>query len=530
MTGLGVALTLVATQAVTEVYDVLSPELLQAHVEYLAGDALLGRGTAQHGGELAAGYIAAQFRRLRLQPGGDAGGYLQAVPLDLQVGDDGSALEYRQGPLTVRFEPGPAWRLGGACPQAGILEGSLAYVGYGISAPGLGHDDYAGIDVRGKVVLALWGAPRKLVRRPDAVWLGHPAHKAAAAKARGASAFLLVVPAPAYDVLAAVPWAAPPPGLPSGWGDPDAILSDSVARALLEASEIDSDSLFAATAAGEPRTMEVGGAVTLSKRPRFERVRAWNVVGVIPGTDPARQREAVVFTAHYDAIGVRREAGIDSVFNGAVESATGAARLLALAEGLSAFPGGRTIVLAATGAGTLGRLGTWHYVGDPPWPLSATVAAVSLDGGLDLLAVPRAVAARGAQLSTLGEVAERAARIAALRLEGGRQPEDLWALGAGHFPFLLSAVPAIAASSALDFQGRGEGWGEETWNRYFAERARRPGDEIGPDLDYRGPVALAHWAYVVARILADGEIVPAWSREAPFADAPARRPPACLAP
>lgn len=526
---LALAVALAVTQAVTEAYDLISPQLIQAHVEYLASDALEGRGTGERGGEIAARYIAAQFRRLRLQAGGDEGTYLQELPLQVSKGDDGSELRYQGARSAVSFGLGSEWIARGACPTPETLEGPLVYVGHGIWAPGEKQDDFAAVDLTGKVALALWGAPPQLARQPEIAWLAHPAWKAAAARARGARGLLLAVPAgdPALDLWARAPWAALPEGMPQRWAAPDAIVSDSVVRAILQASATDPDSLFAA-ADGVAHPAELGGTLTLIKRPRFEPVQTYNVVAVLPGTDPAKQNEAVVFAAHYDALGIGPARDGDSIHNGAADNAAGVAKLLALAEALALFPGRRAAVFLAAGAGALGHLGTWHYLARPGWSREATVAAISLDGGLELFGVPLEVRAHGTEGSTLQQAAERASRIMALPLVRDEHPDDAWTLGAGHIPFLLSGVPSAGVSAGLKFQGREERWGEALQARFLAERARRPWDEAGGELDYLGAAALSQWAYVLSRIVLDGEPRPEWDREPPVG--PVRPTPACQSP
>ncbi|MGH7546399.1 MAG: hypothetical protein ACREKI_09475, partial [Gemmatimonadota bacterium] len=165
---------------------------------------------------------------------------------------------------------------------------------------------------------------------------------------------------------------------------------------------------------------------------------------------------------------------------------------------------------------------------NPPWAADATVAAVSLDGGLDLLGLPRDIALDGDAFSDLSGSAGRAARILALRPARAPNPEDAWLLGAGHYPFLGSGIPAVAARSGTTFEGHDEEWGQQARARYHAERALTPADETHPDFDYRGPAALAQWAYVFARILADGEATPQWNDRVSYPRAAADSPPACL--
>jgi hypothetical protein len=508
---------LVLGQAVTEAYDLLRPELVRAHVEFLAADALEGRGPGQRGGELAARYVAAQFRRLGLEPAGDAGTYFQAVPIRIATGDDGSALAYAGPEAEVRFDASGGRLLPrGGCPVPRTLDGPPVFVGYALTVPDADYDDLASAPLDGRLALALWGAPRKLLDRPGVDWWAHPAQKAARVRARGGLGLVLVADSATYDLLRRAPWATLDGGLPDAGAGPDAVIPDTVLRALLAAAGVRPDSLLEEARKGDARPLALEGRARLELRTRFERATAQNVVALLPGTDPALRDRAVLFLAHYDGLGIRDERAGDSIYNGAVEGAVGAAELLALAEAMARYPGRRTLVFLAAAGGPWGRLGAWHYAQNPAWSLDATVAAVSLDGGIEALALPRELAAAGAAFSTLQEMIDRAARVTGFQSTNRTPLPYEWALGAAHAPFLAAGVPAARVSAGLRFERRDEDeeFGRALWTRLLDEIALRPDDEVRNDFDARGPAALAQWAYVLSRALADAELTATW-RERP---------------
>lgn len=516
---LALAFALTAVQAVTEAYEFVNPDLIRGHVEYLASDALEGRGAGQRGGELAARYIAAQFRRLRLQPGGANGTYFQRVPLAFAVGDDGSALTYAGTKGTAHLRAPGALVVRDACPGPTMLEGPLAFVGYAISAPADRYDDLATAELGGKIALALWGYPPGLGERAGVVLGADPSVKAATVRGRGARGLLIVADEPsgtfAFQRIGPLPWGAPAGWAAPGFGAPDAIISDSAFRAIAEAGGWNSDSLRAAAKTGRAATTEFGGTVSLSKRARFVTASAWNVIAIVPGSDPRVRHEAIVVTAHYDALGIGPKVDGDSIYNGAVSGAVGIAKLLALAEAFAAHPGGRTTVILADGAGALGRLGTWHYIAQAVWPLPLTVAAISVDGGFDALGVTLDVTAPVSELSTLHDMVQRAARIMALRVtaDPAGAPAFGWAHLA-HLPFLIAGIPAVTIAPGVTFRGKPKEWGAELRQRFVLEHYDRPSDEVRDDFDYRGPVGTAQTAYALGRILTDREEKPL-IREAP---------------
>lgn len=532
------ALALAAAQAVTEAYEFVNPDLIRAHVEYLAADALEGRAAGQRGGELAARYIAAQFRRFRLQPAGENGTYFQEIPLALAIGDEGSALTYEGTKGTVRLGPGSALLVGGACLGAVMLEGPLTYVGYAISAPREEYDDLAGADLNGKIALALWGYPPELGERPGILLGADPGLKAATARARGARALVIVaseasggLPRGGSTRVAPAAWDAP------GWDAPDAIVSDSAFRAIAKAAERNPDSLRAAAQRGEAAAVELGGTMRLAKHPRSVTARSWNVIGIAPGSDPRIRHEAIVFVAGYESLGIGPRVNGDSIYNGAVSSAVGTAKLLAVAEAFGAHPGGRTVVFVASGGGSVGgsvggapsHLGMWRYVTQPAWPLPLTVAAIGVDGGLDIFGLTQDVTAPGSELSTVHEVVQRAARIMALRLAADRPADGTGPGDLPPLPLLMAGIPAVTVAPGVTFSGKPKGWGAEMRRRFFSQDYQGPSDDIRRDFEYRGPVGTAQAAYVLGRILADRAEKPTWVGEPPLGHVRGAQPVTCPA-
>ena len=308
---------------------------LAADVAALAAPEMEGRGSGTIGGERATRYIADRLAALGFRPGGDGGGYEQRFAVgSAPKAAAGAALE-RLSPAALRFEIGGEWQPHGGSP-AGAVEGEVVAVGHGVSVPG-GHDDYAGVDARGKIVLALDGAPAGLGgQRASRL------EKLIAARKSGARALLIV-----SDTLAAVDATATRFPLPS------ATIRPAVAAAL-----------------------RAGARVRLSVDIERNERRAANLIGILPGTDPALAEEAIVIGAHYDHLG--RVGGV--VHPGADDNASGSAVVLGLARAFAGAGGlPRTLVVALFSGEELGLLGSRHYVGHPAVPLERTVAMVNFD-------------------------------------------------------------------------------------------------------------------------------------------------------
>jgi aminopeptidase YwaD len=373
---LAVVLCLAATSAVAASLPASAGWLLD-QVKTLSAPDMDGRASGAPGGERAARYIADALRDAGLKPGGDAGGYLQrfSLPARTRVAAD-SALALA-APTRRPFTSGHDWTpLGGTAE--GSVEGALVFAGYGIAAPDLGYDDYAGLDVRGKIVLAMTGEPRRgSAAGPFAAAglppYGHRLHKAATARDRGARALLLVAWSDAKpDALPPLREGRVAAGLVTAAvtrATADTLLKESGAPSLGDLRQNIESTLT-------PASRDLGAVrVQLAVRLEREQSVTANVVGILPGTDPRLADEAIVVGAHYDHLG--RDGAL---YAGADDNASGTAAVLALARSFAASGGPpRTLVFVLFAAEELGLLGSAEYVRSPAIPLERTVTMVNFD-------------------------------------------------------------------------------------------------------------------------------------------------------
>jgi Peptidase family M28/PDZ domain len=377
---LGLVLLMVAPVAAAPVAP-SAPWLLD-HVKTLAAPELEGRASGTPGAERAAHYVAAEMRRLGLRPGGDDGTWQQTftVPTGIRLGDVNAlrmvtpapralALGRDFVPLTVSAE--------------GRQEAELVFAGYGITAPDLSWDDYAGVQARGRIVLVLEHEPRRTdpagpFRRPDAYHYSERSHKIINAREHGALAVLLVGSGEALPSLT---------GYAQSQGILAAAVTPAVADALLAPAGISLAAAARAIDAGPaPRSFALTGArVALRVSLVRERGRAANVVGILPGRDARLRDEAVVIGAHYDHLGRGGQGSLapeatGSVHPGADDNASGVAAMLGLARAFVESGGApRTLVFVAFAGEEMGLLGSGHYVRRPPHPLERTVLMLNLD-------------------------------------------------------------------------------------------------------------------------------------------------------
>jgi hypothetical protein len=353
-------------------------------VKVLAAPEMDGRRAGTPGADRAAAHVAAEFQRAGLAPGGEAGSYFQSldVPTGIRLGAPNTMALVGPG--------GRALALAGdfvplAVSADGRVEGPVVFAGYGITAPDLGYDDYAGLDVRGAVVVVLEGTPggegAQALRNPDAYHHGDRGHKVINAREHGARAAVLVAHPSSSDTLPALRGLSQPLGaLAVAVTRPaaDALLRPAGRRLAEAAAGIDR--------AGRPASFAVPGAIVrLEIALVRERAAARNVVGVLAGTDPRVSHEAIVVGAHYDHLGRGGEGSlapeaVGRIHHGADDNASGTAAVIALARAFAAAGGApRTLVFVAFTGEELGLLGSTHYVRHAAHPVERTILMVNLD-------------------------------------------------------------------------------------------------------------------------------------------------------
>jgi hypothetical protein len=391
------ALTLGATPALAQLAGALpggpgrgSPLLesaeLWAHVDHLASDELAGRRAGTPGAERAARYIVRAFQETGLQPPPDQTSHLQ--PFDFTVGvepgSDNRLILQRGNRVVTTFAPGRDFLpLGGSLSDRVVQ--SVVFVGYGISAPTIGYDDYAGVDVRGKIVLALRWTPEgdDPAGRFGAYRFEH--HKAATARDKGARAILFVNPPATEAIDRLIPFSSDAD--PQTLGIVALSVSQGVATRIVAVGGGDLVAWQRAIdRSGRPASRPLSEAVLNLRSDLRARTRTThNVIGIVPGRDTNRTGEVVVIGAHYDGLGLGGRGSLDPVpgeiHNGADDNASGVAALLDLAQ-FFAYPTNRpqrTLVFVAFGAEEERLQGSTRFVADPPVPLSSVVAMINLD-------------------------------------------------------------------------------------------------------------------------------------------------------
>lgn len=513
--------------APAEALDRIAPETVDAHLRFLSHRLLEGRAPGSRGGEVAQEYIQAQFRRIGLEPVN--GSYLQPVPL---VGLD------PHPELVLAFADGgelrPAYRdeyvLRAGLPQEEVsVDAELVFVGYGISAPEYGWDDYAGTDVRGKVVLVRVNDPGTeetpgFFGGKALTYYGRWTYKYEEASRRGAAGVLLVH----TEASAGYGWnvvrssntgvqydLAGTPEFPlgvKGW------IAEGTIRGALGRAGHDLDELVRRSEEKGFRPVDTGIRVRATVRSEVREVRTANVVGLLPGSDPALAEQPVILAAHYDHLGTGTDdAGKTVVYHGAYDNASGVALLLAIAEAVASAPvrPRRPLLFVSTTAEESGLLGSEWYARNPLFPLATTAAMINVDGA-NLFGRTTDIGPLGADRSDLGETVRRAAAAEGMTVAPEAHPEQGMFFRQDHFPLARSGVPALAMDHGMRYEGRPHGWGEENYREFVSQHYHQPSDAYREDFDYAGAVQQGRVVLRTAWAVASGDALPAWNPGSEF--------------
>lgn len=513
----------VAAPVAAQSADPAAEARIRADVTFLADDAVEGRGTGQRGYDLAALYVQTRMQAMGLTPGVD-GGWMQPVSFARTgIADEGARITWtpRGGEPVVWTNGQNALINAGETAGQTTLTGELVFVGYGIDSPAHGIDDYEGLDVTGKVVVVLSGAPEGL-DSDAAAQLG--AGKAAVAAAHGAVGVITVNTESSarrftQDLLrrfanrTETTWVGPD-GRPnrSASGMAGAFISDEAATALFDGAarsyaDIRSE---AAQSGGKPAGFALNGQATFDVNTRRTDIHSANVIGMIPGSDPALRDEVVILTAHLDHLGVS-STGEDRINNGALDNAGGVSIMLEAARSLMADPPRRSIMVVALTAEEMGLLGSDYLARHPIVAADKVVANVNLD--MPILTYQFTdVVAFGAEHSSLGPIVDEAARAEGLTLSPDPMPEQGVFTRSDHYSFVKAGVPSVMLAT-----GYANG-GEAAWGAFFANGYHKPNDDLSMPFHWEAAVRFARVNAAIARGVADASERPLWYRGNSFGD------------
>jgi hypothetical protein len=504
----------------------LSGARIAADVAFLADDALEGRATGSRGFRLAAAYVANRFAALGLEPGGDSS-WFQVVPFRVARLDAGNSS------MALVRDQSASWRLGQdaivAPDQLRELvtsQGALAFAGFGVSAPELGYDDFASLDVTGKIVVEFSGAPPRFPNDQRAYY-GSRQVKEQLAAAHGATGMLLIT-RPADRMR--TNWT----GLVRQWNFPayrwvdgsgalvgvQALLtvigrlSDSSATSLFDGAP----KSFASAAADADSGVAGGFALPASLQARIasrhSAAASPNVVAFLRGSDPKLAGEAVVLTAHLDHLGITAPVAGDSINNGAYDNASGTATLLEVARAFARMPvrPRRSLLFVSVTGEEEGLLGSDFFARHPAPAGLREVAEINLDELLVLRPTTHVIAI-GGEHSSLGATFERAARLTGFQVMPNPTPENVPFVRSDQFSFVKQGVPSVFPRSGAD----GTPEGLEELHQWTMKRYHQPSDDMSQPFDWESSARFGRLVFDTAWLVAEAPQAPQWNVDDFFA-------------
>ncbi len=502
----------------------ITASALRAPVRFLASDELEGRGPATRGDALARLYLSAQLETLGYQPGGDNGGWEQAVEVVGVTAKLPATWNFtgKGGDFALKWSDDYIAGSGVQEPIAEIKDAGLVFVGYGIEAPEYKWDDFKGVDVRGKVLVMLNNDPDwdpKLFEGVKRLYYGRWTYKYEVAARHGAAGVIIVHTTPS----AGYPWQV----VQSSWGGEQFELpaenepriqlkgwaTEDAARRLLEAGGADLDKLVAAAKKRNFKPVPIALKTSIKFENTVSRVRTANVVGVLPGSDPKLKEEVVIYTAHHDHFGIGEpdETG-DKIYNGAEDNASGCAQLLAIARAFAALPERprRSIMMLFVAGEEQGLLGSKYYAEHPTFAPGKIAANINYDGG-NYRGRTKDLTQLGMGKSSLDGIAKALVEKQGRVLVPDQFPDKGYFYRSDQFNFAKIGVPALYFDNGYDYIGKPPGWGKKEHEEWTEHVYHQPSDELDDTWVWDDMIEDSIIGFQVGWLVAQADQLPTWN-------------------
>ena len=501
----------------------ISSDRMRAHVKYLASDRLEGRGVGTPGEKLATDYIAKQFDSAGVRPAGDNGGFFQRVPMVGATTEPTATLSVSGHGQKASFR----WiddYVGVSELQKPVdqFDAEAIFVGHGIVAPEFQWDDFKGVDVKGKVLVLFTNEPPstdpKFFGGRALTYYGRWVYKYEEAARLGAKAVFIIHTTPTagygWDVVRSS-WSGEDAQMKLEPGAPAlafaAWFTREAGEKVLAMSGHHIDELLKAANSRDFHPIPLGIRVAANIPTKVRAIESRNVVAMVPGSDPKLRSEAVLFTAHWDHLGVGPAVNGDKIYNGAVDNATGCAILMELARAWAALPEKpkRSAIFAAVTAEEAGLRGSEYYAAHPVIPLGKTALDLNFDSFFPFGRTTD-ISVGGAERTTVWPVVEAVAKRMNLTIKPDPHPEQGHFYRSDHFSLAHAGVPSFSVSLGTDYEGKSPEYGLKLFEQYNAEHYHQPSDEYHNDWDFGGMEEVAQFAMQVATAVANQQALPTW--------------------
>jgi len=511
--------------------DSIAADQMLQHTKALSSDEYEGRGPGTRGEELTVKYLTEQMQRIGLKPGNPDGTYVQKVPLVGMKAEPAMSVTAGDQKFDLNFPDDFVAVSRRNVPETKVSSSDLVFVGYGVVAPEYGWDDYKGLDVRGKTIVMLINDPavpsasdpntldEKMFKGKAMTYYGRWTYKYEIASEKGAAAAIIVhETGPAgypYEVVKGS-WGqenfdiqSPDKGM--GRVGIESWITLERARQLFAAGGQDFDALKKAATSKDFRPVALTAKVDASVKNTLREVQSNNVVGRLEGSDPALRSEHVVYTAHWDHLGMADKGEGDRIFNGALDNASGTAQVLEIAEAFTKLPSPprRSVLFLFVTAEEKGLLGAKHYATNPLYPLRTTLANINVDG-VNQWGRTSDVVIIGDGNSTLDDLTREVLSMQGRKVLPDPDTDKGYYYRSDHFEFAKQGVPALYVDTGVEYVGKSPEFSRQKRDEYTTNDYHKPSDEVKPDWDLSGAVEDAQLLLVIGHRIAQGDKYPEW--------------------
>ena len=526
---LGIFLFSVMQAWSSEEADLQLQSRLQAHIEFLADDLMLGRQPGTDGYNIAANYVASQYRQMGLMPAGTDGSYLQQVPLRQAFLEPQSAeliITNKDKSTRLKFVEG--FYMGPSLTDTfSEVKAGLVFVGYGIDSPELEHHDYADIDAKGKIVVIMAGQPHDFPSEEGAHFASTK-EKTRAAVNHGAVG-MLMIHTPRADKRFNWSRVKSRVGMPSmrwidEYGDAygvfkqirgAAVIRYTAAEVLFEGQPTDLATLLEYDEAGEVLpAFDLEATISMSRRSTHETIFSPNVAAILPGSDPLLADEYVTYIAHLDHIGELHDSGVeegqhDRINNGALDNASGVSVMLETARMFAQKePPRRSVLFVAVTAEEKGLLGAEYFATHPIAPIESIVSVVNLDMPL-LLYDFGDVIAFGSQHSSMADTVQQAAKSFGVELSPDPFPEQNIFVRSDHYRFVQQGVPSVFLVTGM--QSRVDSVDTQPiFEGFLKDHYHKPSDDLNLPIHYGAAARFTRINAKIGELIANETTRPSW--------------------
>jgi Zn-dependent M28 family amino/carboxypeptidase len=510
----------------------IPPQAILQHIKVLSSDKFEGRAPGTNGEELSVAYIETQFRELGLQPGNPDGSYIQKVPLVGIKAAEARSLTFVKGSQAIGLkwkDDVVAWTKHVA-DAASITKSDVVFAGYGVDAPEYQWNDFKGVNVKGKTIIVLVNDPPipdpsdpskldpKTFGGKAMTYYGRWTYKLEEGARKGAAAVLIVHETePAgypfsvvqgnlnekFDIVT--------PDKNAGRVNIEGWITAGAARKLFAMAGQNYDALKKQAASRTFKAVPLGVQASMGIKNTLRTIDSKNVIAKLEGSDPQLKNEYVVYSAHWDHLGVGAPVNGDKIYNGALDNASGVASVLEIAKAFKHVQPQpkRSILFLMVTAEEQGLLGSQYYSVTPLYPLARTAANINIDG-VNQWGRTKDVTVVGLGASDLDDYLRQAAQEQGRTLTPDPEPEKGFYYRSDHFNFAKQGVPALDPDSGVDFIGKPADWGRKKRDEYTEHDYHAPSDEVKPDWDLSGAAEDDELLFAVGYRVANVDKLPEW--------------------